>query len=866
MRILQIAHSFMPYNFAGTEVYAYNLAKELSQNNEVYILHRINNPSRKEYELRESYFDGLKVFTINNTLRDYSFKLAYNNPSIDAKIIEVINKVSPDVIHIQHLLFLSSSFLEEVKKRNIPVVFTLNDYWYLCPRGQLLKEDLAICNNPDYDDCVDCLGYLLSANKVISRCHRFLKNNISPSVSRCLKKIYFAYSSNKLFLKNKLEMAKVRNLFFKNILSYADKVIVPSEFVMSKYIEFGLSRDKTVLIRYGVLSQDNQNIKSVSKNLRFGYIGSLQPSKGVDVLIEAFNQIKISSNLELTIYGELVKSGFYSDYCQLLRKKAVSKSIHFAGKFMRENLSKIFNEIDVLIVPSIWNENCPNVILEALSFKIPVIASRIGGMTELIEDGKTGLLFNAGDSKDLYSKIKIFVDNPELIKSFSLDINPPVDIKEHTKLIKKIYTDIIKERPIIEYSPPDYNFENLYRMNFTQQYNKEANLFVAGMLEKVIKQLLFFKKELNLKSIMLSGSFAFEEGSVIFNKNEQKLISDFDLVLAVESGIGKELKRYLLDKIHSRFKKNNINPYQASLCFSTVEDICRAGNWGLYNLTQAKKILWGEDILSSGIKYPSGISHEKFESTSARQYFETFSAGLSEILYSHPLNEKQYFLYFFRPILKCCGVLLTLADKFTCSYRKMNEVFKDVFPSRFPELFKELPYLVDFVDRAVKQKLDPSKNFFTESIEILWPQAAKAYLKIFELYLNSHYRTHGIEFVEIFKKFVNDKSGSGWYVLHYGLSIKELSIKWSDHFKKLPIHDGKLLNHIKILKLEDFVSPQYIFYNARFYLFLYLYNKDSYYLELSKKYLSQITYLRKKEAVSNVLAKTFDCSKAIRYW
>jgi Glycosyltransferase len=147
-------------------------------------------------------------------------------------------------------------------------------------------------------------------------------------------------------------------------------------------------------MRYGVLNPDNQGSKSVSGNLRFGYIGSLQPSKGVDVLVEAFNKIGDDSGTKLTIYGELVESGFFSGYCQLLRKKATCKSINFAGKFSRENLSKIFNEIDVLIVPSVWYENCPNVILEAMSFKIPVIASSIGGMTELIEDGKTGLCLN----------------------------------------------------------------------------------------------------------------------------------------------------------------------------------------------------------------------------------------------------------------------------------------------------------------------------------------------------------------------------------------------------------------------------------------------------------------------------------------
>jgi hypothetical protein len=105
-------------------------------------------------------------------------------------------------------------------------------------------------------------------------------------------------------------------------------------------------------------------------------------------------------------------------------------------------------------------------------------------------------MFKPGDFKDLLSKIKIFIDNPQLIKSFSSNINPPASIEDHAKLIEKTYVDIINERPAVQYKPEDYNFDNLYKMNFTQQFNKEVNLHVAKMLEKAIRLIIPFKKEI----------------------------------------------------------------------------------------------------------------------------------------------------------------------------------------------------------------------------------------------------------------------------------------------------------------------------------------------------------------------------------
>ena len=109
------------------------------------------------------------------------------------------------------------------------------------------------------------------------------------------------------------------------------------------------------------------------------------------------------------------------------------------GGFDNRDISKIFKEIDVLVVSSVWPENSPLVIQEAFASKTPVIASNIGGIPELIQDGINGLLFEAGNINNLYEKMKIIIDSPKLLSELRENINLPKDIKANALELEEIY-------------------------------------------------------------------------------------------------------------------------------------------------------------------------------------------------------------------------------------------------------------------------------------------------------------------------------------------------------------------------------------------------------------------------------------------
>lgn len=441
MKVLQVVHSFPPQNMAGTEIYTYHLSKELSKRHRVCVFYRINDLKKREYELNYDSIDGLDIFTVNNTFRLCdSFDKFYKNDAITEHFVRILDKIKPDVIHIQHLIFLSTTIINEIKKRGIPAVFTLHDYWLICPQWHFLKKDLSICDNNDISQCIDCLDYQLSIKKLSKLIYSAFRNIMPNFVTNFLKNIYLNLTKINLNSQDMLEKILRRSEHIKELCQKVDLFIAPSEFIMQKFVEFGIPEAKIRLVPHGINAELFKDFKrKKSDKIRFGFIGTILPAKGLDVLIDAFSRIK-DERTELKIYGRMLPYRGFEYYPNLIKKRVKNRNIRFMGSFDHKNIASIFSEIDVLVFPSIWNENCPLTILEAFITRIPVIASRIGGIPELIKDKENGLLFKPRDPDDLYNKIKTVINNPDLTERLKSGINQPKSIQENAEEIEKLYS------------------------------------------------------------------------------------------------------------------------------------------------------------------------------------------------------------------------------------------------------------------------------------------------------------------------------------------------------------------------------------------------------------------------------------------
>ena len=217
---------------------------------------------------------------------------------------------------------------------------------------------------------------------------------------------------------------------------YVDAVVGNSNFVLQEHLNSGFFKNSLKYVIYNSLESEKISIKqNKNEKINFGFIGILAPHKGIELLLKAFKEIP-SENLH--VFG----SGINSEYDKYLRNRYKSEKITFHGFVKTEEAFKI---IDVLIAPSLMHDSFPRVIYESYSYGVPVIGSNRGGITEIIDVGKTGFIFNVGLEEQLKEKINIFKNNPEIIETMSFnciekakDFLPEKVLQEYVNIYKKV--------------------------------------------------------------------------------------------------------------------------------------------------------------------------------------------------------------------------------------------------------------------------------------------------------------------------------------------------------------------------------------------------------------------------------------------
>lgn len=458
MKILQIVHGLPFHNQAGTEIYTLSLSLELSRKHEVYIFCRTSDTKQKDYEITKSNYGKITVYSINNTFRDCnSFEMLYDNEMINTKFNDLLDEIKPDIVHIQNQIFLSIGIIGKIKEKNIPLVFTLHDYWLMCPRWHLFRKNNKPCEEAVYgkfnQGCIGCLEEMINLRKGNVRMYMISKILFFPFILKALKRMWFFYihiASNSNSNINKL---KDREFKIRSLLDMVDIFLAPSEFIRNRFIEFGLPKEKIEIFRFGFNNNLFLNHQKFSADrIRFAFIGTLLPAKGLHTLINAFNRID-TKKADLKIYAKLRTYAGFEDYLPNLKKIVKNRNIKFMDEFDHTDIARIFHEIDILVVPSLWYENSPLVIQEAFLFRTPVLASDIGGIPELVKDSINGFLFKAGDIEDLQEKLQYIIGNPDVISKFQENISMPKSMEDHAREIEELYTLLINKDNVINTEP-----------------------------------------------------------------------------------------------------------------------------------------------------------------------------------------------------------------------------------------------------------------------------------------------------------------------------------------------------------------------------------------------------------------------------
>lgn len=427
LNILYAVHHFPPKFNGGAEWRTHRTASAMQKKGyrvHVVCIEEITFGKSNKVEVKDSYFGDLHVFRLFLQLAVRPDRLGYHyqNQPLGEVLSDLLEKTQTNLFHLFGGYLLNMNALRSAREKGVEAIVSLTDFWYFCPRIQMINSSGYVCTFPIEDwRCARCLG---EEKRRFRWLGRFLP-----------KTMKYYWQSKK---KSRRDLHNRMGILIGE-LNQTKAIVSPSHFVRDAYIQLGVEPERLVYSRQGV---DLSNfpvepaIKKWTGILRIGYIGQITQIKGVHILVDAVNKLR-NEPIQLNLYGDLSKNKKYVMKLQALVKG--NPKITFAGLLDRQELPKVLENLDALVVPSLWYENSPNVIQEAFAMKTPVIASNMGGMAELIKNRENGLLFEAGDCDDLAEKFKELLREPALIEQMQKGIEPVKSVEMEMVELEEIY-------------------------------------------------------------------------------------------------------------------------------------------------------------------------------------------------------------------------------------------------------------------------------------------------------------------------------------------------------------------------------------------------------------------------------------------
>ncbi len=373
--VITVGNFYPPDFCGGAEIIAHNQAMAMVEErlvNMVAVTVAVKEnrmPGDNDFEM----VDNIPVIRICVSGENFnSTGINFYDHKVNEVFDDICDVIRPKAVHCHNIIGTSLGIVDIAHKWGAKVVATLHDNWGFCFKNTCLNNKAELCT--DVFACEECMP-------------RLTGGGISIPID-------------------------ARRHYLRRIFEKIDAYISPSRYLAMAYIRAGVDAHKMHVIWNGIdVEKYDQLVKKTSDQLRITFVGYFGMHKGIADLIKAVGKIK-----DERILINLVGSGEEQDnYKEIAAEYGVLKQIKFWGKVPNEEIIDVYAETDIYCLPSIWPENQPVSITEAMACGIPVIASAMGGNIELVKDGVTGRLFKATDVDALSECIRMYLEQPQLI-------------------------------------------------------------------------------------------------------------------------------------------------------------------------------------------------------------------------------------------------------------------------------------------------------------------------------------------------------------------------------------------------------------------------------------------------------------------
>lgn len=406
--IVHVVHGWPPYNHAGTEEYARWLALWQRAHRPVAVYARIADPFRDSGQAVELLDHGVRVRLVVNNFdqRDPLARNAIRNRRLDRDFARFLDQLRPALAHVHHLSGHSMSLVRVLRRRRVPYVFQVQDWWSLCARANLVDRRGRLCSGPGLGKCSDCLPL----------------TTVPPggSWSRALHAL--------------------RRRAARRVWKQAAALVMGSRFIADSFREAGWPRAAAGrVVPYGVPLADlppaaATPATSARRPRRIGYIGSIMPHKGVHVLAEALRDLD-PGEVVVELWGDPSADPAYT---ARLAELAGSTRLDLRGRFPDARKAEVLRSLDVLVVPSIGLESFGLVAREAMACGTPVVATTAGALREL----RGAVVVPPGDAAALRRVLLGLLRQPDALAELRRRVPPTKGLAAHAEEIEEIYREI----------------------------------------------------------------------------------------------------------------------------------------------------------------------------------------------------------------------------------------------------------------------------------------------------------------------------------------------------------------------------------------------------------------------------------------
>ncbi|MEM7310394.1 MAG: glycosyltransferase [Planctomycetota bacterium] len=420
----------------GIETLAKGLATALAgRGHRVHVLCLDYGEGREPYSTRDEVVDGVAVRRMAYLYHDHAALAdVVLNKNANDVVLAWLAETPCDIVHAQHLTGFGLGALAAVNDVGLPLVMTLHDYWGLCPRGQMLRNDDTLCERPEADACAACLGATWP--------------HLMPSTGGR------GEGPGGEPLAGDVEATAARTEFALGALRLPQRLFSPSARTREVYAAAGLEPERIQVVENGIgaaeLAAEARRLRAASARgegdeLRLGVLGTMIPSKGQLELVRAFRKADVAG-LGLDLYGNMPP--YHGDDAYIEELRAIGREdphVRVHGPYTQDELPGILAGLDGVAAPSRWEEVYGLTVREARAAGLPVLVSAAGGLPAVAAGGEAGLVVPRDDEEAWGEALRRFASDADARARWAACEAPLRTTGDMMLELERAYVEVIRE-------------------------------------------------------------------------------------------------------------------------------------------------------------------------------------------------------------------------------------------------------------------------------------------------------------------------------------------------------------------------------------------------------------------------------------